>query len=150
MYRLVNDFVRIAAWKPNSAGGSEARRPIRMELRATHTHTPLKKVDPLYFLSGGMCVSTNGFTWLVEEYKEGGESAVDTYMSYSLTMNIHRSTATVTVEYDDSSQWKTLINWFRVKLLLFALDPSYIYACAHPWSFHDSDPTKFTKIIKLK
>jgi len=38
------------------------------------------------------------------------ESAVDTYMSYSLTMNIHRSTATVTVEYDDSSQWKTLIN----------------------------------------
>ena len=127
MYRLVNDFVRIAAWKPNSArpgaGGSEARRPIRMELRATHTHTPLKKVDPLYFLSGGMCVSTNGFTWLVQE---GGESAVDTYMSYSLTMNIHRSTATVTVEYDDSSQWKTLINWFRVKLFLFALDPSYI------------------------
>ena len=25
-----------------------------------------------------------------------------------------------------------------------------IDACAHPWSFHDSDPTKFTKIIKLK
>ena len=47
---------------------------------------------------------------MIAMVEEGGESAVDTYMSYSLTMNIHRSTATVTVEYDDSSQWKTLIN----------------------------------------
>ena len=25
-----------------------------------------------------------------------------------------------------------------------------IDACAHPWSFHDSDPTKFTKNYKIK
>ena len=74
----------------------------------SHTYPPEESRSFVLSLRGYVC--EHEWVHMIAMVEEGGESAVDTYMSYSLTMNIHRSTATVTVEYDDSSQWKTLIN----------------------------------------
>ena len=68
----------------------------------SHTYPPEESRSSLLSLRGYVCE----LEWVAMIGWEGGKSGVDTYMSYSLTKNIDRWTATVTVKYEDWTNGK--------------------------------------------